>query len=97
MKAVKNQEARDVNLTQHEKAVQWQPDEVFAWRRAQLMRSGFPEPLAERVARDSRYDLHRLIELAGNGCPPELALRVLAPLEEDEELLRALDGAGVTS
>jgi hypothetical protein len=91
MRAVKNQEARDMNLTKHEEAVQRQPVEVFAWRRAQLMRSGFPEPLAERVARDSRYDLHRLIEMAENGCPPELALRILAPFEEERRVLR---GAG---
>jgi len=59
-------------------------DEVFAWRRSQLVRSGFPEPLAARVAHDGRYDLHRLIELVDRGCRPELALRILAPLEEDE-------------
>jgi hypothetical protein len=58
-------------------------DEIFAWRRSQLVRSGFPEPVAGRVAHDSRYDLHRLIELVESGCPPELALRILAPLEGD--------------
>lgn len=59
-------------------------DDVFAWRRSQLVRSGFPHQLAGRVADDARYDLHRLIELVEKGCPPELALRILAPLEEDE-------------
>ncbi len=59
-------------------------DEVFAWRRSQLVRSGFPEPLAARAAPDGRSDLHRLIELVDRGCRPELALRILAPLEEDE-------------
>jgi hypothetical protein len=73
-----------MNLIQHQGADHWQSDEVFAWRRAQLVRSGFPEPLAVRVAHDGRYDLHRLIELAESGCPPELALRILAPLEEDK-------------
>ena len=37
-----------------------------------------------RLARDGRYDLHRLIELVEHGCPPELALRILAPLEEEK-------------
>jgi hypothetical protein len=73
-----------MNLTQHQEADRSQSDEVVAWRRAQLVRSGFPEPLAARVAHDGRYDLHRLIELAESGCSPELALRILAPLEEDE-------------
>lgn len=59
-------------------------DEVFDWRRSQLVRSGFPGALAARVAHDNRYDLHRLIELVESGCQPELALRILAPLEEDE-------------
>lgn len=59
-------------------------DEVFAWRRAQLVRSGFPQALAARLAHDGRYDLHGLIELVEHGCAPELALRILAPLEGNE-------------
>jgi hypothetical protein len=60
-----------------------EPDDVFAWRRSQLERSGFPRRLAACVAHDGRYDLHRLIELVERGCPPELAMRILAPLEGD--------------
>jgi hypothetical protein len=59
-------------------------DDVRAWRRSQLERSGFPQQLATSVARDGRYDLHRLIELVERGCPPDVALRILAPLEGDE-------------
>lgn len=59
-------------------------NEVVAWRRVQLERSGLAPRLAARVARDGRYDLHRLIELVERGCPPALALRILAPLEDDE-------------
>ena len=58
-------------------------DGVISWRHAQLLRSGFPEHLAADISRDDRYDLHRLVELVENGCPPELALRILAPLEGD--------------
>jgi hypothetical protein len=57
---------------------------VNRWRREQLVVSGFPLPLAARVARDQRYDLHRLIQLAEQGCPPDLAVRILAPLEPRE-------------
>lgn len=71
------QEGGGVTTTQH------QQPEIFDWRRSQLVRSGFPEALAARVAHDGRYDLHRLIELVEGGCRPELALRILAPLEED--------------
>jgi hypothetical protein len=57
--------------------------EVVRWRREQLVASGFPLPLAARLAKDARYDLHALIELAERGCQPELAVRILAP--EDGE------------
>jgi hypothetical protein len=46
--------------------------------------TGFSFRLASRLARDDRYDLHALIELVERGCPPELAVRVLAPLDEDD-------------
>jgi hypothetical protein len=54
---------------------------VVGWRREQLVETGFPLPLADRLARDSRYDLHAVIELVERGCPPELAVRILAPIE----------------
>ena len=61
-----------------------EPDrgEVAEWRSMQLLRAGFPPPLAERLAADGRYDLHALIELVERGCQPELAVRILAPLGE---------------
>jgi hypothetical protein len=55
--------------------------QLAAWRRGQLTSAGFPVPLAARLARDPRYDLHALIELTERGCDPELAVRILAPLE----------------
>ncbi len=55
--------------------------EVVAWRRSRLGAAGFPSRLAGRLARDCRYDLHLLIELTERGCPPELAARILGPLE----------------
>jgi hypothetical protein len=59
--------------------------EVNRWRREQLVLSGFSLPLAARVAGDPGYDLHRLIQLVEQGCPPELAVRILAPLGESLE------------
>jgi hypothetical protein len=55
---------------------------VTTWRRDRLVEAGFALPLASRLARDRRYDLHALIELVEHGCAPELALRILAPVEE---------------
>lgn len=51
------------------------------WRRHELVQRGFPRPLAQRVARDERYDLHQLIELVEQGCAPALAVRILSPLD----------------
>jgi hypothetical protein len=56
---------------------------LVRWRREQLVDSGFAFPLAMRLAKDSRFDLHALIDLAGRGCPPDLAARILAPLEDE--------------
>jgi hypothetical protein len=55
---------------------------VIAWRRDQLVAAGFPLPRAAGLAADPRYDVHALIELRERGCPPELAARILAPVEE---------------
>jgi hypothetical protein len=57
--------------------------ELIAWRHDQLAHSGFPNSLAVQLAGDGRYDLHALIELVERGCPPELAVRILAPLDTD--------------
>ena len=57
--------------------------EVISWRRAQLAQVGFSLPVATRLARDGRYDLHALLELVDRGCPPALAVRILAPLDEE--------------
>jgi hypothetical protein len=57
--------------------------DVVAWRRRQLLDSGFSLPLASAVARDHRFDLHQVIELAERGCAPELAVRILRPLDGD--------------
>ena len=62
-----------------------QVDEVVRWRREQLAETGFSLPLAAQVANDARYDLHALIELVERGCSPELAARILAPLEREPD------------
>ena len=58
-------------------------DQVVRWRCEQLIESGFAPALAARVAGDAHYDLHALIELVERGCRPELAVRILAPLAEE--------------
>jgi hypothetical protein len=55
------------------------------WRARRLRSAGFPVDLAQRLARTERIDLHRLLELVDRGCPPHLAARILAPLDDDPE------------
>jgi hypothetical protein len=57
--------------------------DVMQWRREQLVRTGFAPPLAAAIAKDTRYDLHALIELVEQGCEPALAARIIAPLDEE--------------
>jgi hypothetical protein len=54
---------------------------VVAWRREQLLGSGFGTELANGLSSECGVDLHALLELVERGCPPELAARILAPLD----------------
>jgi len=47
-----------------------------------LRSAGFSPALAGRAAADERLDLHAAIELVERGCPPRLALRILAPIDD---------------
>ena len=53
------------------------------WRSRRLLAAGFAPGLAERLARDGRIDVHALLELTDRGCPPHLAARILAPLDDE--------------
>ena len=66
---------------------------VVRWRRELLLHrrarqtsvaayAGFGRVLSGRLAADPDYDLHALIELVERGCRPDLAVRILAPLDE---------------
>jgi hypothetical protein len=59
------------------------PPGVVAWRRAQLAKVGFDAWTAEAFARTEAVDLHALIELVERGCTPELAARIMAPIEPE--------------
>jgi hypothetical protein len=53
-----------------------------AWRRRCLLTAGFPTATAHDLAADERVDIHALLELTDRGCPPALAVRILARLED---------------
>jgi hypothetical protein len=56
--------------------------DVEAWRRRRLVDAGFPAPLAGQLAATPGVDLHALLELVDRGCPPELAARILASIDD---------------
>jgi hypothetical protein len=56
--------------------------DVEAWRLRRLMDAGFPLPLALDLAATPGVDLHALLALIDRGCPPELAARILAPIDD---------------
>jgi hypothetical protein len=58
--------------------------DVVSWRVALLRDAGFGDNVAQQLARDRGYDLHALLELVDRGCPPRLAIRILAPAADDE-------------
>ncbi len=55
------------------------------WRARRLESAGFPGDLARQLARWERVDLHELLELVDRGCPPALAARILAPLDDEAD------------
>ena len=56
--------------------------EITAWRLRRLLESGFDRDLAEGLAATPGIDLHALLDLVDRGCPPPLAARILAPLDD---------------
>jgi len=51
--------------------------DVVGWRLEQLSTRGYGAFEAMVLAHHLEVDLHQAIDLAGRGCPPQLALRIL--------------------
>ena len=58
-------------------------DDVMDWRFDRLTAVGFEIDTAVAIAPNRGYDLHALLALVGRGCPPQLAARILAPVDDD--------------
>jgi hypothetical protein len=54
------------------------------WRAERLRAAGLDDQLAERVAADCGFDIHAVLDLVDRGCPPALAVRITAPIEEPD-------------
>ena len=59
--------------------------DVEAWRLRRLVDAGFPLALALEVAATPGVDLHATLALVDRGCPPSLAARILAPIDDADD------------
>jgi hypothetical protein len=55
--------------------------DVAGWRERRLEAAGFDARTAVMLANDCGFDLHGLINLVEAGCPPDLAVRIMAPID----------------
>jgi hypothetical protein len=60
-----------------------QAQHAVEWHTRCLRGAGFDRKSAARLARDTAFDLHALLELVDRGCPPALAARIAAPLDRE--------------
>jgi hypothetical protein len=60
-----------------EDIVETELERVERWRAEELIRAGFDPDSASRLAARPDIDIHRAQKMLAQGCPPELALRIL--------------------
>jgi hypothetical protein len=66
-----------IEVEQAVREVETEEERVFHWRVHALRRAGYDERLAHKLALRRHVDLHRAVNLARRGCPPETAARIL--------------------
>jgi hypothetical protein len=52
-------------------------EKIERWRAEELVRAGYGTRAAGRLSARHDIDLHRAVELLEQGCPPELATKIL--------------------
>jgi hypothetical protein len=57
--------------------VETEIERVERWRAEELIRAGFDADAALQLAGRHEVDIHRAATMLAQGCPPELALRIL--------------------
>jgi hypothetical protein len=63
--------AAEVHVTESE------IERIERWRAGELERAGYDHAAATALATRHDVDLHRAADLLAQGCPPELALKIL--------------------
>jgi hypothetical protein len=66
-----------IEVEQTVREVETEDERVFAWRFESLVRAGYSERLAHKLALRPWVDLHEAVDLVHRGCPPETAAEIL--------------------
>jgi coenzyme F420-reducing hydrogenase gamma subunit len=62
-----------IEVEQHDEST----EEIVDWRFEQLLRVGYESRQAQVLSQRVEVDLHQAVDLVLNGCPPDLALKIL--------------------
>ncbi|MFL5912812.1 MAG: hypothetical protein ACJ768_19880 [Gaiellaceae bacterium] len=57
--------------------IESETERVERWRMDELLRVGFDVEFAALIAAEPGVDLHTAIDMVEQGCPPDLAARIL--------------------
>jgi hypothetical protein len=57
--------------------VETESERVERWRAQELERAGYSADAAAKLAARPDVDLHRAVDLLGQGCPPAVAVDIL--------------------
>ena len=60
-----------------EDIVETELERVERWRAEELIRAGYDPDAAAQLAARHDVDIHRAASMLAQGCPPDLALRIL--------------------
>jgi hypothetical protein len=66
-----------IEVEQVVRELETEDERVFWWRAERLVRAGYDERLAHKLALRSSVDLHRAVDLVRRGCPPQTAADIL--------------------
>jgi hypothetical protein len=57
--------------------IETEDERVLRWRQSELVRAGYDERLALKLALRRHVDLHVAVGLVRRGCPPDTAAKIL--------------------
>jgi hypothetical protein len=66
-----------MRMTALEEIVETEAERVERWRAEALVRAGYDPEGAAKLAARPEIDLHSATDLLEQGCPPDIALRIL--------------------